>query len=52
LRSGKLAGGGDVFRDEPLPKEHPLWTLPDVIITPHVAIHLAESDGPLHRALL
>jgi len=38
LRSGQIAGAGlDVFQIEPLPPDHPLWTLPDVLITPHVA---------------
>jgi len=38
LESGQLAGAGlDVTDPEPLPKEHPLWTQPRVIITPHVA---------------
>ncbi|ACA88441.1 D-2-hydroxyacid dehydrogenase [Shewanella woodyi] len=27
----------DVFNQEPLPKEHPIWTLDNVIITPHIA---------------
>ncbi|MFI5732298.1 D-2-hydroxyacid dehydrogenase [Kribbella sp. NPDC051587] len=27
----------DVFETEPLPPDHPLWSRPDVLITPHVA---------------
>ena len=27
----------DVFAEEPLPTEHPLWGMPNVAITPHVA---------------
>jgi glyoxylate/hydroxypyruvate reductase A len=27
----------DVFSVEPLPAEHPLWSSPDAIITPHIA---------------
>jgi phosphoglycerate dehydrogenase-like enzyme len=38
MKSGHLAGAGvDVTDPEPLPKGHPLWSLENVIITPHIA---------------
>jgi phosphoglycerate dehydrogenase-like enzyme len=39
----------DVFGEEPLPAGHPLWSLPNVVITPHVS----GSSGALeHRKLI
>lgn len=38
LESGQIAGAAlDVFEIEPLPAEHALWDMENVIITPHVA---------------
>jgi phosphoglycerate dehydrogenase-like enzyme len=37
LKTGQIAGAAlDTFWKEPLPKDHPLWEMKNVIITPHV----------------
>ncbi|HMF13679.1 MAG TPA: D-2-hydroxyacid dehydrogenase [Gemmataceae bacterium] len=38
LRAGEIAGAAlDVYETEPLPSDHPLWRLENVMLTPHVA---------------
>lgn len=45
LENKKLAGAAlDVFPEEPLPKESPLWKISNIIITPHVAGVSAHYD--------
>ena len=40
LRAGEIAGAAlDVYEQEPLPAEHPLWTMANVLMTPHMAGH-------------
>ena len=37
LKEGRIAGAAlDVFREEPLPQDHPFWSLKNIIITPHL----------------
>jgi phosphoglycerate dehydrogenase-like enzyme len=36
LHSGKVRAALDVTDPEPLPEDHPLWSAPNVLITPHV----------------
>ena len=53
LRAGEIAGAGlDVFEHEPLPADHPLWTLPNVLITPHTAGHGPYLDERRFEVLL
>ncbi len=43
LHAGTIAGAGlDTFCVEPLPAGHPLWSAPNVLITPHVTPVLAD----------
>jgi phosphoglycerate dehydrogenase-like enzyme len=38
LEAGEIAGAAlDVYEQEPLPRHHRLWTLPNVLLTPHMA---------------
>jgi phosphoglycerate dehydrogenase-like enzyme len=38
LERGDIAGAAlDVFREEPLPSDHPLWSMDQVVISPHMA---------------
>jgi phosphoglycerate dehydrogenase-like enzyme len=38
LKSGDIAGAAlDVFATEPLPPDNPLWTLPTVVVSPHIS---------------
>jgi phosphoglycerate dehydrogenase-like enzyme len=44
LRQGTIAGAGlDVYDEEPLPLDHPLRTLPNTVITPHLGYVTEET---------
>ncbi len=46
LDSGHLAGATlDVFRQEPLPPEHPFWHHPKVTVTPHTSARTLRSES-------
>ena len=51
LKRGHVAAAGlDVFSTEPLPTEHPFWTMPQVALCPHVAGEVInQSDRPAER---
>lgn len=57
LQDGHLFGAGlDVIDPEPLPVEHPLWQLRNVILTPHVAGisfgHLTKTEQKIWEIIL
>lgn len=46
LDAGALAHATlDVFRDEPLPPEHPFWAHPGVTVTPHIAAETRPASA-------
>jgi phosphoglycerate dehydrogenase-like enzyme len=48
LRAGRLRGAAlDVLAEEPLPPSSPLWSTPNLILTPHIA---GWMEGYLERA--
>ena len=47
LSTGRLAAALDVTEPEPLPVDHPLWDMPNVLLTPHVG---GSVRGLLPRA--
>jgi len=48
LREGWIAGAGlDVTEEEPLPSESPLYSMPNVILTPHISGNSAHYDTRL-----
>lgn len=49
LAQGKIAGAGlDVFEEEPLPKNHPLWEHERVVMTPHIAGQLENYEKHIY----
>jgi phosphoglycerate dehydrogenase-like enzyme len=51
LQAGRIAGAGlDVAATEPLRTDHPFWTLPNVLISPHIAG--AGGQGDTHAGFV
>ena len=47
LQSGRVFGAGlDVFTTEPLPADNPLWSYPNVIVSPHYSGETVNLYAP------
>ena len=48
LKNGEIAGAGlDVLVEEPFPADHPFMTMPNVVLTPHLAAQSQETVSKL-----
>jgi phosphoglycerate dehydrogenase-like enzyme len=45
LTSGRLRAAVDVTDPEPLPAGHPLWSAPNLLLTPHVAGAVPDTNA-------
>ena len=53
LESGRIRGAAlDVFETEPLPPGHPLWRLPNVLLSPHTANRVEGFLDPAFECFL
>ena len=53
LNAGEIAGAAlDVYEHEPLPSDHPLWTMPNVLMTPHMAGYGPHLDQRRYQIMI
>jgi phosphoglycerate dehydrogenase-like enzyme len=52
LSAGRLRAALDVTDPEPLPEGHPLWTVPGLLLTPHVGGAVPETDARATAAVV
>jgi len=53
LREKRIRGAAlDVFEAEPLPPDHPLWSLENALISPHSADHTSDAHERAMRFFL
>ncbi len=53
LQTGQIAGAGlDVFETEPLPTNNPLWDMPNVSFTPHIASQCDEGNHNIKQIFI
>ncbi len=52
LRTGRIAGAAlDVQENEPVPADHPLWSLDNLLLTPHVSGAGSQGTGATHASM-